>query len=85
MTQPAATIYSKPACVQCTAAKRGMNKRGVTYTEVDVTQDLTALAYVLSLGYQAVPVTVVDTQTQPVHWYGNNPHLMDLHFKEAAA
>lgn len=84
MTNPAVTIYSKPQCVQCTAAKRGMNRLGVEYTEVDVTKDAGALAYIQGLGYQAVPVTVVDTQTQPVHWYGNNPNLMKLHFTAAA-
>lgn len=85
MTNPATTIYSKPGCVQCTAAKRGMNRLGVTYTEVDVTKDPGAYNYITGLGYTAVPVTVVDTETQPVHWYGNNPALMDLHFKNTAA
>lgn len=84
MTNPATTIYSKPACVQCVAAKRGLNRRGVEYTEVDVTKDPAALKYIQDLGYSAVPVTVVDTETQPVHWYGNNPTLMDMHFTKAA-
>lgn len=84
MTNPAVTIYSKPQCVQCTAAKRGMNRLGVEYTEVDVTKDAGALAYIKSLGYEAVPVTVVDTATQPVHWYGFVPPLLDLHFTKAA-
>lgn len=84
MTQPAVTIYSKPQCVQCTAAKRGMNRLGVEYTEVDVSQDPQALAYISGLGYTAVPVTIVDTETQPVHWYGYNPNLLKLHFTEAA-
>lgn len=84
MNQPATVIYSKDPCVQCTAAKRAMNRKGIDYTVVDVTKDAGALAYIQELGYTAVPVTVVDTETQPVHWYGYNPVLLDMHFPKAA-
>jgi glutaredoxin-like protein NrdH len=84
MSNPATVIYSKPKCVQCTAAKRLMNRKGITYTEVDVTKDQTALNYILGLGYTQVPVTVIDTPTQPVHWYGANPTLIDMHFGKVA-
>lgn len=81
---PAVVIYTKPNCQPCKAAKRLMNRRGVVYNEVDITKEDSARAYVESLGYQAVPVTVVDTPTQPVHWYGANPTLIDMHFGKAA-
>lgn len=85
MTNPAVTVYSKKPCVQCTAVKNLMNRMGIDYTLVDVTKDDSALAYIKSLGYTAVPVTVVDTATQPVHWYGFIPDLINLHFKKEAA
>jgi glutaredoxin-like protein NrdH len=84
MTNPAVTLYTKPGCQPCKAAKRFMNRLGVEPTEVDVTKDPGALAYIKSLGYEAVPVTVVDTETQPVHWHGANPNLINLHFAKVA-
>ncbi|MHA7210815.1 glutaredoxin family protein [Arthrobacter sp. MDT1-65] len=84
MNQPAVTLYSKDPCVQCTAAKRFMNRKGIDYTIVDVTKDADALKYITGLGYKAVPVTVVDTETQPVHWFGANPTLLDMHFPKVA-
>lgn len=84
MTHPATTLYTKPACVQCNATKRALKERGVTYTEVDLTKDEAALTYVKNLGHQSAPVIVVDTPTQPAHWGGFNPPLIDLHFGKAA-
>ena len=33
------TVYSKPACVQCTATTRSLDAKGVAYTVVDLTED----------------------------------------------
>lgn len=60
------TVYSKPDCVQCDSTKRLMDREGIEYTSVDITQDKEAYDYVLGLGYQAVPVVVAGEQ----HWYG---------------
>lgn len=78
-----ATLYSKPACVQCTATTRWLKKNGHELRTIDLTQDPKAYEYVLSLGYQQVPVVVVDADT---HWSGFNPDLIDEHFpKEVQA
>lgn len=50
------TVYSKPACVQCTAVKRQLKKLNLEYTEVDISQDSEAKSHVESLGYLQVPV-----------------------------
>lgn len=63
------TVYSKPACMQCQAIKRYLDKEGLKYVAIDVTQDPEALAYVKSLGYESAPVTV----TADAHWYGFSP------------
>lgn len=60
------TVYTKPDCVQCDSTKRLMDREGIAYTSIDVTQDKDALDYVLSLGYQSVPVVV----SGDVHWSG---------------
>ena len=51
-------MYSKPLCVQCDATKRALNKAGVAYDVVDITEDADALAKVKSLGYVQAPVEI---------------------------
>ncbi|GLY17155.1 NrdH-redoxin [Kineosporia sp. NBRC 101677] len=63
------TVYSKPACVQCDATKRALDKAGLAYEVIDITQDDTAREYVLSLGYLQAPVVVVGEE----HWSGYRP------------
>ena len=33
------TVYSKPMCVQCDATKRALDKAGLPYDTVDITED----------------------------------------------
>ncbi|TQL02692.1 glutaredoxin-like protein NrdH [Cellulomonas sp. SLBN-39] len=63
------TVYSKPACVQCTATYRALDKIGHDYTVVDISQDADARDYVMSLGHLQAPVVVVDGE----HWSGYRP------------
>ena len=53
------TVYTKPACVQCDATCRALEKAGVSYDKIDVTQNAEAREYVMSLGYLATPVVYV--------------------------
>ncbi|PZO64561.1 MAG: NrdH-redoxin [Paracoccus denitrificans] len=66
------TVYSKPACVQCTATYRALDQRGVDYQIVDLSADADALAHVESLGYRQVPVVVAGDQ----HWAGFRPDMI---------
>ena len=36
-------VYSKPACVQCTATTRALDAKGISYDVVDLTEDTSAL------------------------------------------
>ena len=45
------TVYTKPSCVQCTATFRALDKAGISYEKIDVTQNADAREYVMSLGY----------------------------------
>lgn len=63
------TVYSKPMCVQCDATKRAMDRAGLAYSVVDVTEDADALARVKSLGYMQAPVVI----TADDHWAGFRP------------
>lgn len=64
------TVYTKPACVQCNATYKALDKHGVEYTTVDISEDSEAREYVMSLGYLQAPVVVVDAET---HWSGFRP------------
>lgn len=72
MTQPApfpVTVYTKPACVQCNATYKALDKLGVAYETVDISLDSEARDYVMALGYLQAPVVVVGSD----HWSGFRP------------
>lgn len=62
-------IYSKPDCMQCHATYRALDKQGLDYTVVDLTQDKGAVETVESLGYRQLPVVVAAGE----HWSGFRP------------
>ena len=66
------TVYSKPACVQCTATTRALDRQGIDYTVVDVSSDAEAYGLVQNLGYRQVPVVVAGEQ----HWAGFRPDMI---------
>ena len=63
------TVYTKPACPQCDATRRQLDRLGIAYDVVDLTTDTNARDYVMSLGHLQAPVVVTDTDT----WSGFRP------------
>lgn len=63
------TVYTKPACVQCNATYRALDKAGIDYAVIDISQDSEARDYVMTLGYMQAPVVVADGS----HWSGFRP------------
>ncbi|MBE3638574.1 glutaredoxin-like protein NrdH [Mangrovicoccus algicola] len=63
------TVYSKPACVQCTATTRALDAKGIAYAVVDLTEDAAALERVTGLGYRQAPVVIAGED----HWSGFRP------------
>lgn len=63
------TVYTKPDCMQCTATYRALEKLGIAFRLVNVSEDEEALATIKSLGYASVPVVVSPTG----HWAGFRP------------
>ncbi|MBW4964035.1 glutaredoxin-like protein NrdH [Sulfitobacter sp. CW3] len=66
------TVYSKPACVQCTATTRALDLRGLEYRVIDLTQDAEAMQSVTEMGYRQVPVVVAGD----AHWAGFRPDMI---------
>ena len=63
------TLYTKPACVQCTATKRALDKAGLEYTTVDISLDDDARDYVIAMGHLQAPVVVAGED----NWSGYRP------------
>ena len=63
------TVYTKPACVQCNATYRALDKKGIAYQSVDMSQDPEALERVRAMGYMQAPVVITDAD----HWSGFRP------------
>jgi glutaredoxin-like protein NrdH len=75
MTDTTITVYTKPACVQCNATYKALDKNGLDYRIVDITEDADARDYVMSLGYLQAPVVVAGE----THWSGFRPdHIKAL-------
>lgn len=53
------TVYTKPACQQCNAVFRALNKLGIEYRRVDISTDPEAREYVMALGYLQAPVVYI--------------------------
>lgn len=66
------TVYSKPACVQCTATTRALDAKGLAYQIIDLTEDGAAMELVTSLGYRQAPVVVAGES----HWAGFRPDMI---------
>lgn len=67
------TVYTKPACVQCSATFRALDAAGIEYETVDLTKDANTLEKVKALGYLQAPVVITDNG----HWSGFRPDKID--------
>ena len=58
-SEPIATIYTTPNCVQCVATKRAFEKMAeVPYAVVDVSTNSAARDMLADMGYRAAPVVI---------------------------
>jgi glutaredoxin len=58
------TLYTVPECVACTAARDLLNKRGVPFKEVSVTEPATQDEFKKAIGGNTVPAMVVGSTVQ---------------------
>lgn len=63
------TVYTKPACVQCNMTCKALDKEGLAYEVVDISEDAEARDYVMALGYLQAPVVIAGSD----HWSGFRP------------
>ncbi|OLT44993.1 NrdH-redoxin [Gordonia sp. CNJ-863] len=75
------TVYTKPACVQCNATYKALEKQGLAYEIVDISDDSVARDLVMKLGYHQAPVVVAGEE----HWSGFRPDRIKLLAQSASA
>jgi glutaredoxin-like protein NrdH len=68
------TVYTKRACVQCNATRKALDKAGIDYRIVDITENAEAYEYVRALGYLQAPVVVTPAGT----WSGFRPDRLKI-------
>lgn len=69
------TVYTKKNCPQCIMTKKYMDALDVEYETIDVADNEEAREYVKSLGFQTLPVVVVENGEA---WFGFRPENIDL-------
>jgi glutaredoxin-like protein NrdH len=67
------TVYTTPNCVQCNATKKHLDRRGIPYTVVDLTENPDKLEMFLSQGLKTAPIVVTDNAI----WSGYRPADID--------
>ena len=77
-------VYSKPACVQCTATKREIEKLGGRYEEIDLTapEQADKLEELKAGASLQMPVVVTSDGQQ---WTGFRPDLIKWYMKNKEA
>ncbi|MCX7922559.1 MAG: glutathione S-transferase N-terminal domain-containing protein [Clostridia bacterium] len=54
-------VYSTPSCTYCTALKKYLDEKNISYENIDVSQDRAAAAEMIAKsGQRAIPVIDID-------------------------
>lgn len=67
------TVYTKPACVQCNAVIKALDRNQLPYKKVDISADPDARDLVMALGYLQAPVVVAGAN----HFSGFRPERIN--------
>jgi glutaredoxin-like protein NrdH len=67
------TVYTTPNCVQCNATKKHLDRRGIPYEVIDLSENQDKLAEFVSMGMSTAPI--VDTGSRM--WSGYRPADID--------
>ena len=54
------TVYTKSNCIQCIMTKKELTKHGLTYKEINIEEQPTAMEELFERNLRSMPVVVVD-------------------------
>lgn len=72
---PPVTMLTKPQCGQCRMTAQVLDRSGIAYEVIDITQSQAALEWAQEHGYSSAPIVVVgDMETEDFDaWAGFRP------------
>lgn len=68
------TIYGQPSCQRCKLLVKYATKNNIEHEYIDVSVDVEARNFILSLGHTELPVVV---KTDGSNFAGYRPHLLE--------
>lgn len=71
------TVYTRPGCMQCRATTNLLDRNGVSYELIDISDRPEVVAFLRDeLGHKGLPVVIVDDGMDPESWSGFRPDLI---------
>lgn len=70
------TVYTKPGCMQCQATKTLMDRLGIEYDLIDISNRPEIAAFLQREGYKSLPVVFVYHDEDTDSWCGFRPNLI---------
>ena len=70
------TIYTTPSCSQCRMTMQWLDRAGVEYRTVDLSQSPADMDAVKAMGYSAAPVVFAEVGGWANHWSGFRPDML---------
>ena len=70
------TVYTKPGCMQCRATKALMDRLGIEYDLIDISNNPGIAAFLQREGHKSLPVVFVDHDEYTDSWCGFHPDLI---------
>ncbi len=78
MKVPVVTVYTSPGCPGCVLTKRHLERRGVAFSEVNISDDPLNLDAIRELGFSSAPVVCASTADGELVWGGYRPDRIDM-------
>lgn len=69
------TVYTKPACPQCTTTKAHLDKLGIPFTEAAIDDQTRAAA--AELGITSAPIVCANVDGWEMSWGGFRPERLN--------
>lgn len=70
------TVYTKLGCVQCRATTTLMDRLGIDYDLIDISNNPRVATFLQGEGHKSLPVVFVDYEETTEAWCGFRPDLI---------
>lgn len=70
-------VYTKPGCMQCRATTNLLDRRGIKYELVDISNKPGVIERFVREGHKSVPVVTACKDHESIVWNGFRPDLIN--------